>query len=715
MSKVTSQHNLFVVHPLLSQEWHPSKNGTLSPTDVGPMSHKRVWWHCKKGHEWESIISNRSQHGRGCPYCVNQKVYEGNSLATLNPTLSKEWHPTKNEFLTPDHITTGSKKMIWWLCHKGHAWEAIVKSRSNGIGCPFCASKKVCVDNCLANKHPKLAKEWHPSKNGILTPNDATSASGRKIWWICKKGHEYIASVCSRSGRGTGCSFCTNKTSLMELRIYTELSHIFPDTRHREKINKVECDIYIPSLMVGLEYDGVYWHKDKHKKDHAKNLFLEKKGVKLIRVREKGLDTISNYDVTFDFTKKKEKPLIDSLLKGIKEICTLSEPDQLRVDAYLKKSGLANDEAFKNLLDMLPSPFPGTSVADLNTKLAREWHSSKNGKLTPSDVTPMSNSRVWWQCQKGHEWEAKISDRTASKTKCPYCGNKKVCGDNSLAAINPKLANEWHPTRNGVLTAHDVVPFSNKKVWWMCEKGHEWEAASNNRSAGHNCPYCSGLRATKETSLATKKPLLAQEWHPSKNGTLTSGDVTFRSNKKVWWQCQKGHEWVSSIGNRSAGRGCPYCGNKKVCADNCLAIKNPKLAKELHLTINGDLTPENLLAGSHRRVWWQCNKGHEWNAKVVDRFNGTGCPFCSGRRATSETSLAAKKPHLAQEWHPTMNGKLTPGDVKPYSSNKVWWQCKNGHEWEATVLNRAKAGCRMCSRWRLPKVISTSKQLTFLD
>jgi hypothetical protein len=602
------------------------------------MSHKRVWWLCNKRHEWESIVSNRSQHNRGCPYCVNQKVFVGNCLATINPALAKEWHPTKNGQLTPEDVTPGSsRKKRWWQCHKNHEWEALVKSRSKGCGCPYCDGKMVCKDNSLATKNPKLAKEWHPTKNGTLTPEDVTSSSGKKIWWSCKKGHEYQASVGNKR-RGTGCSCCNNKTSMMELRIYTELIYVFPDTRHREKINKVECDIYIPSLMVGFEYDGVYWHKNKLEKDRSKNLLLESKGVKLIRVRETGLEAISDNDIAFDYAKKKDKQLMDSLFRKLQTLSVLSSSEHEKVDSYLNQPGLANNQVFINLLDMLPSPLPGSSVSDQNPILAKEWHPTKNGKLTPEDVAPYSNKDIWWRCNKGHEWKVAVSDRSTG-TKCPYCCNKKVNTENCLATINPTLAKEWHPTKNGDLTPAGVTPYTNKKIWWQCKKGHEWQCGGNNRSAGHGCPFCAGQRATKETSLAAKKPRIAQEWHPSKNEVLTPWDITSRSNKKVWWQCDKGHEWEASVSNRSKS-GCPYCGNKKVCADNCLATKNPELAIEWNRTKNGNLTPQDVVPGSHKKVWWECNKGHGWEATIVDRSNGNGCPGCAGRRVrTSETQL----------------------------------------------------------------------------
>ena len=155
--------------------------------------------------------------------------------------------------------------------------------------------------------------------------------------------------------------------------------------------------------------------------------------------------------------------------------------------------------------------------------------------------------------------------------------------ENSLAVINPDLAKQWHPTQNGDLTPYNVLPHSNKKVWWKCEEGHEWKATINNRTNGRNCPYCSGQLVCIDNCLQTLNPEIANEWHPSKNGYLTPNDVTTGSGKKVWWQCEKGHEWEAIIKSRAkSGQGCPFCSGKRVCIDNCLLTLNPELAKEWH-------------------------------------------------------------------------------------------------------------------------------------
>jgi DNA-directed RNA polymerase subunit RPC12/RpoP len=134
------------------------------------------------------------------------------------------------------------------------------------------------------------------------------------------------------------------------------------------------------------------------------------------------------------------------------------------------------------------------SLAYRFPELAKEWHPTKNGDLTPDDVLCGTHREVWWQCTKGHEWKATVHHRTHG-TNCPYCSNKKVLvGFNDLATTNPRLAKEWHPIKNGKLTPLDIVEGSNKRVWWQCEKGHEWIATVVSRTNGIGCPYCSNKK-----------------------------------------------------------------------------------------------------------------------------------------------------------------------------------------------------------------------------
>ena len=124
--------------PILASEWHPTKNGNLTPDKVTNVSGKRVWWKCPKGddHEWEAIISSRSR-GNGCPFCANRYASKDNNLAHIYPELSKEWHPSKNRHplkghvLLPENFTPGSDTKVWWKCSRDnkHQWEARIANR----------------------------------------------------------------------------------------------------------------------------------------------------------------------------------------------------------------------------------------------------------------------------------------------------------------------------------------------------------------------------------------------------------------------------------------------------------------------------------------------------------------------------------------------------------------------------------------------------------
>ncbi|MCB9772233.1 MAG: hypothetical protein H6754_06745 [Candidatus Omnitrophica bacterium] len=620
---------------------------------------------------------------------IHKKLSNKYNLEICNPTLAQEWHPAKNGDLKSADVTSNSGRKVWWLCRRGHEWEAIIASRNRGTGCPYCSGNKASMDNCLNALEPEIAKEWHPTLNVNLTPKDVTIGSGRKVWWKCIEGHEWLASVHYRAIRNMGCPFCA-------------------------------------SLL---------W---------------------------------------------------------------------------------------------------------VNPKVANQWHLIKNGKLTPADVKPGSNKKVWWICAKGHEWESTVSARNVGRG-CPYCAGKKVNEGNCLRTTSPELANQWHPLKNGKKTPDNVTSGSAKKIWWLCKKGHEWEAQVYDRNKGKGCPYCCGQKTSIENSLAYLKPEIAKEWNQGKNGNLKPENFSLSSNKKVWWICKKGHEWIAKVYHRSTkGSGCPYCSGRKATAETCLAILNPRLAKEWHPTKNGNLTPRDVKLGTHRKVWWICKKGHEWQTAPYIRSDGSNCPHCNsmcsklelqifseikfmfgdaklkikiegnevdiyipslnfgievdgiywhkrkyaqdkqkthflqdkgiklirlrekgleiitendivhsarpsifhlvekiytflldkmkldsdkslqikeyiqkGKIANHsefiklwdmlpgpifENSLFIKNPELAKEWHPTKNGKLESSDVWPSSNKRVWWICKRGHEWEASVNHRSTGtGCPYCS------------------
>lgn len=339
------------------------------------------------------------------------------------------------------------------------------------------------------------------------------------------------------------------------------------------------------------------------------------------------------------------------------------------------------------------------------TALLDQWDVARNSALTPNDISYGSKQKVWWRCGHGHTWQAAVHTRTGSSTGCPYCTGKRAWpGETDLATLHPDLAAQWHPTKNGNLQPDAVLPGSHRKVWWVCEQGHEWQAIVKSRTAGSGCPVCTNRELCPgDNDLASEYPPLAAQWHPTKNGALLPKDIVPGTPRKVWWICGKGHEWKSTVASRVAGCGCPICAGKIVVpGENDMASLFSDIAAQWYQEKNGKLSPADVSPYSNRRVWWRCELGHTWQAIVASRTTrDVGCPYCSGKKVLKGfNDLATRNPQVAAQWHPALNGNLTPEMVTPGSHNRAWWECPNGHVWKAVIYSRAgpqHSGCPVCA------------------
>ena len=336
--------------------------------------------------------------------------------------------------------------------------------------------------------------------------------------------------------------------------------------------------------------------------------------------------------------------------------------------------------------------------------LLDEWDTEHNLPMTPQTVAYGSHKAAWWRCENGHEWKAAIYTRSDG-ARCPYCtGRKVMVGFNDLATQSPELARQWDYEKNVPLVPADVSAGSHRPVWWRCEKGHSWRASIHSRTSGCGCPVCAGRQILPgENDLATTDPEIASQWDFARNGNLTPKDVFPGTEKKVWWVCEHGHHWRAAISARTNRQsGCPYCSGKLVLPGfNDLASQNPVLAAQWDTERNGTLTPQQVTLTSNRKAWWICKKGHSFQAVIASRANGSGCPYCTNRKVLAGfNDLATVEPRIAAEWHPTLNGALTPEMVTAGSTKKVWWECSLGHVWKAAIYSRAgakKCGCPVCA------------------
>ena len=230
----------------------------------------------------------------------------------------------------------------------------------------------------------------------------------------------------------------------------------------------------------------------------------------------------------------------------------------------------------------------------------------------------------------------------------------------------------------------------------------QWKTAVAARVSGRGCPYCSNRRVLPGfNDLATIHPEIAAQWDTDRNGDITPSDVMPGSITRVWWRCSQGHSWLTSVGTRSKGYGCPYCSNRKVLPGyNDLATRYPEIAAQWDYERNTDFAPDKIPPHFMNHVWWRCEQGHSWSATVVSRVaQGRDCPFCSGHKVLKGfNDLASNYPELAAEWS-EKNAPLQADKVFPKSRKNVWWKCRVcAYEWRAVIDSRVKGmSCPVCT------------------
>jgi len=340
--------------PEIIKEWDFEKNTVPFDTMTSGSAYLASWI-CKTcGYKWDvdvcSRVSKRPGTPTRCPKCKRKRVKPEDRLDYRFPELAKQWNPMNKDSI--DIVSYASNRNYGWICEKGHKWEASPKDRAiKGNGCPSCSGRVATPETSLAFRFPELLKEWDYTRNK-KDPNDVTYGSGLRAWWICSNGHSYPSVVCDRTAKRhqNGCPKCVClQSSKMEIRIYCEVKYYFLDAVHHYRIQKRECDIYIPSLNIGIEIDGGLWHKGREVIDKAKMELFKKNGVKLISVREEGLEMFNEHTIVYprgySVLGDIAKPLMNKLfiMFGIS-----------RLDGYKYRDSFINSEVYEDYIKDYP-------------------------------------------------------------------------------------------------------------------------------------------------------------------------------------------------------------------------------------------------------------------------------------------------------------------------------------------------------------------------
>lgn len=692
--------SLSEMFPGLAAQWDYEQNGDLTPDSISYGSNLKVWWKCPIcGHSYQKRIGNRTApskrkaESKKCPICLGRIIIPGyNSLKARYPEIvEKEWGFKKNT-LDPDTISPHYRAKVWWLCPNGHSYNSLPgnKVHKTGGNCPYCSSQKLCRETSLGIINPELAKEWHPTKNGNLTPFDVFANTNRYIWWLCPIcGCEWKAKCSNRNVGKRGCPHCAKgrSSSVPEQLIFRAIKNVFPDSINRHRIDNDEIDVYIPSLMIGFEYDGERFHNiDKLSKDIAKSKRLTSKGITLYRFRESNCPELKVKNCTI--VSVKYSPKYEDLETKLKELLINLSPK-----SPIKDFKFENEiNEVKATLDCLPyeESFAASEEKKRKDTPIALWDYEANAPLTPEMVKPFSDTIVSWICpiNSNHKWKNTVKSVSLGYG-CKRCSKRHQYSTKEWVEAATKAHNGKYN--------YDLVEYVNShtKINIICSKHGIFSQIPTEHLNGKGCPYCAHQKFHPSESLATLYPEIAAQWDYERNANtgFAPQNIGIDTKRKFYWHCNNGynHSYLATIAYRvHRNSGCAICHGKQVSPDRSLATLNPSLAAEW--CAENDKTPSEVTAKSDYEALWKCpNPNHPpYKQKVEVRSRGVGCIFCSSKGKKHpkdyEDELHAKFPQI----------KI----LKPFtkSNERIECQCEIcGHIWQPYPYSLLKSkGCPKC-------------------
>lgn len=293
-------NDVATTYPEILDHWCFDKNKELglSPYVLSAGSGKKVWMQCNEGHSWMTAVHNYVS-GYRCPYCYNRAAPGVNDLATVYPELvARHWDFERNT-VSPSEVKPGSDVEAYWLCSKGHSYTNKIQVRIRKPDydvCPYCSGRKLLQGfNDLLTLYPEVAEEFDAEKNNML-PHQVIAHSRDRFHFVCPEGHHYETVLLYRTYAGSGCPTCAKSRSKLEVSVYEEVKSILPDDvvvehNYRDIKGVTEVDIYVPSLNIAIEVNGVYWHSDAgsvtaRTRHYGKWSACKDNGIQLITVWE---------------------------------------------------------------------------------------------------------------------------------------------------------------------------------------------------------------------------------------------------------------------------------------------------------------------------------------------------------------------------------------------------------------------------------------------
>lgn len=586
---------------------------------------------------------------------ILKRIEKVGSFEDNYPERALDWdyEDERNMPYKPSDFLSGSNRLVYWKCHVcGYkSSNTIVNHAKAMFPCEKCAiagrTNLRYGEDPITITNPELLQEWDFERNekeGIFPENITNHDSKTQIHWACKRGHHWRKNVSYRLHSTSGkCPMCQKEmqTSFPEQVLYYYFSQYIDCINGQQLEDNFHLDIFIPSIMVGIEYDGPNHNKPIQKaRDEKKNKRLENLGIKLYRVVQADSFHVedNNIYVVYD---DKDYYYLDY---AIDNLCTLIGISRKPFDIEKNKFAI-----YENLYTKEKEK----SIASLFPHLLDEWDYEKNGSIDPECISYGSNILLNWKCKNGHCWQAPPSNRIKG-IGCPYCSNHKVLsGFNDLVTKRPDIADQWDYERNGRLKPNMVTTGNRKhKIWWICPNNpeHHWKATVLSRTSGCSCAICAEQQRTiskRQTyikmngSFADNFPHLLEDWYNEKNNAdgVYPNSIPTHYSELVWWKCHKcGYIWQATPDGRARGHGCTNCYRKNrgrlskeaaIKRNGSLALNYPEIAVFWDKDNNNEITPEGVTSQCHDKANWTCPKcKHKWSKRIYKMTLYPCCPKC---------------------------------------------------------------------------------------
>jgi hypothetical protein len=455
----------------------------------------------------------------------------------------------------------------------------------------------VVKKSSLAETHPELASQavgWDPE--------NYSRGSDKKVSWSCERGHNWMATISSRVS-GNGCPVCSGHKILAG---FNDLATTHP--KLAEEADGWDATTIAKGSHKKLGWVCYFGHKWSAE---VKSRALIGAGCPYCdgRLAVTGVNDLETLypDIAAQARGWDPSKVNPASHKKREFECHLGHRYVQGVRRRVEATGCPvcqNDQVLVGFND-LATTHPGLAVE------ADGWD--------PKTVVAGTSNKKQWRCANGHQWSIGVHARAVKGNGCPYCsGRHAIAGETDIATTHPQIASQLVDDHSTAIKGG-----TNKKVKWKCGRGHLWMATPASRTvAKTGCPFCSGQKAIEgETDLFSTHPDLAAQargWNPS--------EFTKGSEKKARWECELGHEWVSTISSRVSGVGCPVCAGRQIVKGfNDLATTHPTLALE------ADGWDVNAFGFKSSKIQpWICDQGHRYKSKIHSRtYMKSGCPSCA--------------------------------------------------------------------------------------